>query len=365
MNYGFIYETTNLVNGKKYIGSHKRTQDIEDPDDSWYLGSGKLLWRAIHKYGIENFSRRILCDCCTQEELEAAETKILLETNAAKDPNYYNLMPSYFGGTSGGVNSPMYGKHHSEETKKLIGIRSGATRKGKPLSSEHRKRISKSLIGAGSGSPNGSVAIHKEDVEKRVLPEVLDDYLENGWSPGRLPQNRLTNPNLPGYWEGRKQSEESIQKRVQSLKNRIAITKDGDVKRIQPEELDKYLAEGWVKGMPESFSEMRSNDVKGKVHIHKGEEQKFIYPDELDKYLAEGWVKGLPEAHRKNLSESKLGDKNPAKRDDVREKIRKANLGKIWVQNGIEKVFIHKEELDKYVTLGYVRGKKIVPLGTQ
>ena len=117
--------------------------------------------------------------------------------------------------------------------------------------------------------------------------------------------------------------------------------------------------------MPESFSEMRSNDVKGKVHIHKGEEQKFIYPDELDKYLAEGWVKGLPEAHRKNLSESKLGNRNPAKRDDVREKIRKANLGKIWVQNGIEKVFIHKEELDKYVTLGYVRGKKIVPLGTQ
>ena len=36
--YGYIYEITNLVNGKKYIGQHKSNQFDED-----YHGSGKLL----------------------------------------------------------------------------------------------------------------------------------------------------------------------------------------------------------------------------------------------------------------------------------------------------------------------------------
>jgi hypothetical protein len=41
-----VYRTTNLVNGKFYIGVHK----TDDPNDG-YLGSGKLIGRAFQKYG--------------------------------------------------------------------------------------------------------------------------------------------------------------------------------------------------------------------------------------------------------------------------------------------------------------------------
>lgn len=56
--YGFIYITTNLINGKKYIGKRKCT--FNEYDDS-YLGSGKLLLQAVEKYGKSNFSREIKC----------------------------------------------------------------------------------------------------------------------------------------------------------------------------------------------------------------------------------------------------------------------------------------------------------------
>ena len=49
----YIYKTTNLITKKYYIGKHS-SKNIETDT---YLGSGKLLNRAIKKYGRHNFTR--------------------------------------------------------------------------------------------------------------------------------------------------------------------------------------------------------------------------------------------------------------------------------------------------------------------
>lgn len=54
----FIYKTTNLINGKIYVGQHS-TYNIDDG----YLGSGSLLKEAIENFGYSNFKLEILEKC--------------------------------------------------------------------------------------------------------------------------------------------------------------------------------------------------------------------------------------------------------------------------------------------------------------
>lgn len=88
----YIYLTTNLVNGKKYIGQHKG-----ELNDS-YLGSSLHLLNAINKYGKENFKKEILEICNSKEELDEREKYYIALYNAVEDENYYNRSE---GGTGG------------------------------------------------------------------------------------------------------------------------------------------------------------------------------------------------------------------------------------------------------------------------
>ena len=65
MNY-YVYETTNLINNKKYIGKRACSCDIEKDK---YLGSGYGLKNAIKKYGRKNFSKKFYVFVVTKKKL--------------------------------------------------------------------------------------------------------------------------------------------------------------------------------------------------------------------------------------------------------------------------------------------------------
>lgn len=88
----YVYQTTNLINGKKYIGKH--TGKLNDE----YLGSGSLLKKAIKKYGKENFFREILAITNDAESLDLLEKYYIKKFEANTNPDFYNLTE---GGTGG------------------------------------------------------------------------------------------------------------------------------------------------------------------------------------------------------------------------------------------------------------------------
>jgi hypothetical protein len=83
MNF-IVYKTTNLINGKYYIGVHGGEKDS-------YYGSGRLIKRAIRKYGKENFIREVLLECETEDI--AFEYESIFVKTYSQDKNSYNLEP--------------------------------------------------------------------------------------------------------------------------------------------------------------------------------------------------------------------------------------------------------------------------------
>ena len=66
--YGYIYKTTNLINGMIYIGQ-KHSQKFLPA----YLGSGKLIRYAVNLYGKENFKVELLEEIETLEQMDTRE----------------------------------------------------------------------------------------------------------------------------------------------------------------------------------------------------------------------------------------------------------------------------------------------------
>lgn len=264
--YGYIYKTTNLINGKIYVGKHKASQF--NPD---YKGSGKLITRAINKYGEANFKTIMLCTCNDLVELNNTEKKYILELNS----NYltgcgYNISPGGDGGPTTlntvmmhnedtvkfvypdevvyyesihyvkgqlahvkevlskkqklrtGINCSFYGKHHTPESKRKIGLASkGRTGLGDDNIAkrpEVRAKISRYALThknyfrdhkfyyVTDGDveikllitepvPEGFVKgrlphrwVHDNDHEYCILASDLNKYLSEGKQLGRLPK---------------------------------------------------------------------------------------------------------------------------------------------------------------------------------
>ena len=96
-----IYKTTNVINGKYYVGAHK-TSNIKDG----YKGSGTILKQAFKEHGRKNFICEILEECVSEEHMYKRESALVTK-ELVEDRNTYNIAT----GGRGGPGTPKSEEH--------------------------------------------------------------------------------------------------------------------------------------------------------------------------------------------------------------------------------------------------------------
>ncbi len=171
-----IYVITNVVNGKRYVGSaisfDKRKKDHLNRLKNGKHHSNKLQ-NAYNKYGKEKFTFSILEIVDSTDILVEAEQKWIND-----------LKPEYNMTLIAGLNSHI-GMKRSEETKKKI----SEALKGKKLSEETKKKISDTLKGkklSNKHKRNITIGIQNSEKFKQALcnpirlEKIKKTRLENG-----------------------------------------------------------------------------------------------------------------------------------------------------------------------------------------
>jgi len=302
-----VYKTVNNVNDKEYVGFHK-INSIEDiicersENGSifydGYLGSGKLMKRALEKYSPMEMHQELILVTDDKEEAEALEKEIVSIEWVKSDLNY-NLS---IGGNVTilfGEQNSFFGKTHTKETIEKI------QRKRKDTLSKIPFSWSKSFL------------VEDENVMFYNSSEIREFFNIESW----FEVNRLVYEGVIRY-----ESEYLQKAAMQRYLKRFNFLNDIEARLAANEKLSKLSSERF-KGVPKSKESNRKRSVSVKAWIdenpekHKERMQKINQNPEKIKKTAEKH-KGMKRSDetKKNISKSLIG--KPAN-----------NKSKIWAHN--------------------------------
>lgn len=146
----YFYIMINIIDNKKYVG---QTCNITQRANDHIAGSKsknkkirkRLLYRAISKYGIENFIFfQLPIVKYGQMEANEEEKRLIKQYNTFGEGSWgYNMTEGGKSGVGCGVNHPMHGRKHTKESNEKNRI----SHLGKIVSKKTRKKIRKYRLG--------------------------------------------------------------------------------------------------------------------------------------------------------------------------------------------------------------------------
>ena len=300
---GYIYLITDTTNGMKYAGKHHYNKEGElDPN---YHGSGTIISR-IYKERPETLKEEYIKTCYSEEEMNNDE-KYYIKLYDTLWPNGYNLSEGGDGVIpceetrrkisekikekflydeeyrrkiieshkniseesrrkmsesrkkllSSREKHPMFGKHHSEETKKKL----RDINKGKHLSDQTKQKISESI----SGEKHHFFGKHHTEETKKKISSTKKGKQLSDETRRKMSESRKGKPSpnkgKPAHNKGKPMSEEQKKKLSEAHKN----ISDETRKKMRDSHKGKHPSE-------ETKQKMREAHQKRKL-------QKQLQPD--------------------------------------------------------------------------------------
>jgi group I intron endonuclease len=197
---GYIYKTTNLINGKIYIGQHQ--SDLIDID---YFGSGRKIKKAIKRYGKNSFILEVLCWKKTIKSLNMSEIYFIKAFDSINPKVGYNI-------SNEGQIGWMKGVKQTEEAKRLIGLAATGNKyclgnpswnKGKTgiYSKETLRKISE----AGKGRKASKESIEKNRLFHIGIRHTEETRTKSIGNKGKqsVPMSEAAKKKLSVYWTGK------------------------------------------------------------------------------------------------------------------------------------------------------------------
>lgn len=145
MQISSIYIIANKINGKVYVGftskrPSRRWKDHKKP--ATLETSTQYIHRAMRKYGVGSFTFQVIYQSKDREHtLKEMEPYFISQYQSRADQRGYNM-------TEGG--DGVFGRTHSEETKRKIGAKSAE----RTHTEETKTKISKTLSASGNTKRN-------------------------------------------------------------------------------------------------------------------------------------------------------------------------------------------------------------------
>jgi len=160
-----VYKTTNLINGKIYIG-----KDINNNSD--YIGSGLLLNRAIGKYGINNFKKEILESCSNIDILNLQEKYWIKFYNSTNKQIGYNI-------SCGGDGGDTFSNNPNKEIIRKRFVKSNKEKcKGRKLSEKTKQKMKLNCPNY-NGSKNPFYGKHHTPQTIQKMQEIQSNRMWN------------------------------------------------------------------------------------------------------------------------------------------------------------------------------------------
>ena len=164
----YIYKIINKINNKIYIGQSEKDVNVE------YIGSGKILLKAIKKYGKANFNKEIIETCDSKEQLNEREKHWIKFYNSNNRKIGYNIS---IGGDGGNLGD-LVNKKISDAVKGLVSVKDESGNCFRVNKNDERF-LKRELVGVLSGVVAHNKGKLMSELQKKKLrkPKSLEHKL--------------------------------------------------------------------------------------------------------------------------------------------------------------------------------------------